>query len=68
MGCVDEGFLQHGEGTKGPFCTELVPVKNEYADRWLAWFEGKWRRVHVQVRRSFIVYRGERITIQIEGV
>lgn len=59
----DLGYLQHG-----PFRTESVPIKNEYADRWLARYEGKWRRVHMQVNRLFIVYRGERITIQIEGV
>lgn len=64
----DVGYLQHGKGTAGPFRTERVTVKNEYADRWLAHFEGKWRRVHIQVRHTFIVYRGERITIQIEGV
>ena len=62
------GYLQHGEGTKGPFRTEGVSVKNEYADRWLARFEGRWRRVHIQVNRLYIVYRGERITIIIEGV
>ena len=64
----DYGFLQHGEGTAGPFRTERVRVRNQYADRWQAWFAGKWRRVHIQVNRTFIVYRGERITIQIDGV
>lgn len=64
----DFGFLQHGTGTRGPFRTERVTVKNEYLDRWLAFYESKWRRVHIQVNRTFIVYRGERITIQIEGV
>lgn len=63
----DLGYLQHGTGA-GPFRTESVPIKNEFADRWLARYEGKWRRVHMQVSRLFIVYRGERITIQIEGV
>lgn len=64
----DHGYLQHGAGTAGPFLTEQVPVKNEYADRWLALYEGKWRRVHIQVRRLYIVYRGEKIKIVIEGV
>jgi len=63
----DLGYLQHGSGA-GPFRTESVPIKNEYGDRWIARYEGKWRRVHMQVSRLFIVYRGERITIQIEGV
>jgi hypothetical protein len=62
------GYLQHGAGTAGPFRTERVTVRNEFGDRWLARFEGVWRRVHIQVRRTYIVYRGERITIQIEGV
>lgn len=65
---TDYGYLQHGHGTAGPFCTQSVPVRNEYADRWQDLFEGRWRRVHIQLHRAFIVYRGERITIQIEGV
>jgi hypothetical protein len=64
----DYGYLQHGNGTKGPYRTEKVLVKNEYGDRWLARFEGKWRRVHIQVNRTYIVFQGEKITIQIDGV
>lgn len=63
----DFGYLQHGSGV-GPFRTERVRIKNEYGDRWLAFFEGRWRRVHIQISRLFIVYQGEKITIQIEGV
>lgn len=63
----DYGYLQHGSGN-GPFRTEQVTIKNEYGDRWLAYFEGKWRRVHIQLNRLYIVYMGEKITIQIEGV
>jgi hypothetical protein len=62
------GYLQHGTGKIGPFRTERVIVKHEYADRYLARFEGKWRRVYIQVNRLFIVFRGEKIVIQIEGV
>jgi hypothetical protein len=65
------GYLQHGAGTSGPFRTERVSIKPADWPRtgeWLARFEGKWRLVHVKVRRLFIVYRGERVTIQIEGV
>ncbi len=65
---MDIGYLHHGTGTTGPFRTESVKVKNEYADRWLAWFEGRWRRVHIQVNRTFIVWRSEKISIQIKGV
>lgn len=68
----DYGFLQHGQGTKGPFRTERVPVKlsgwRPSGQCWLAFFEGRWRVVRVQVRRTFIVYRSEKITILIEGV
>lgn len=62
------GYLQHGTETSSPFRTERVSVKHEYADRYSAWFEGKWRRVYIKVNRLFIVYRGEKIIIQIEGV
>lgn len=64
------GYLQHGSG-KGPFRTESVAVKPDewpHVGMWLALFEGRWRRVHVQVGRTYIVYRGEKITIQIDGV
>ena len=64
----DYGYLQHGEGTSGPFRTERVTVRNSYADNWQAWFEGKWRKVNVQLNRLYIVLQGEKITIQIEGV
>ena len=65
---TDYGYLQHGAGTIGPFRTERVPVKCKHSDHWLARYEGRWRRVHIQVRRLFIVYQGERITLLIEGV
>lgn len=64
---MDTGYLQHGTAP-GPFRTQAINVKNEYADKWLAFYEGKWRRVHIQVNRLYIVYAGERINIQIEGV
>lgn len=65
------GYLHHGAGTIGPYRTERVIVKPDawpHVGQWLARFEGRWRRVHQQVNRTFIVYQGERITIQIEGV
>lgn len=61
------GYLQHGQAP-GPFRTEGVPLKHEGADRYSALYEGRWRRVHIQVKRTYIVYRGERITIEVEGV
>lgn len=63
----DFGYLQHG-AQPGPFRTERVKVRHELADRWAVWFEGRWRRVHIAVNRTWIVFQGERITVQIEGV
>ena len=65
------GYLQHGKETPGPYVTEVVGVKQDVwpnADKWLARYENKWRRVFVQVNRTYIKYNGEKITIQIEGV
>lgn len=65
------GYLQHGTAS-GPFRTESVPVKMSDSwpnnGTWYALFESRWRKVHLQVKRAYIVHRGERITIQIEGV
>lgn len=65
---TDYGYLQHGKGTAGPFRTERVRIKPEPPGGWLAHFEGRWRKVHVSVSRLWIVYQGEKIEIQIEGV
>lgn len=65
---IDTAYLQHKAGPQGPFMTEAVKVKHEHSDRWLAFYEGKWRRVHIQVKRTYIKYRGEPITIQIDGL
>lgn len=62
------GYLQHKASPVGPYRTERVKVKHEGADRCLAHFEGRWRRVFIQVNRTFIRYQGEAITIQIDGV
>ena len=64
---TERAYLQHGT-PPGPFRTESVSIKHEHSDRWLAWYEGRWRRVHVQVRRTYIVHNGEKITIQIDGL
>lgn len=61
------GYLQHGKAGE-PMRTEKVIVKNTYADNWYASYCGKWRKVHIQVNRLYIVYMGDKITIQIEGV
>ena len=66
--CEETGFLQHGHGTDGPYRTERVRIRHEFLDRYQAYFDGKWRRVHIQINRTYIVYRGERISILIEGV
>lgn len=62
------GYLQHKASPVGPFRTEEVKVRHEYADMYQAFFEGKWRRVFVSVTRLYIKFQGERITIQIEGL
>lgn len=64
----DIGYIQHGAGTAGPFCTERVAVKNEYGDRWLVRYWGRWRRLHIQVGRTYIVCHGEKISVLIPGV
>jgi hypothetical protein len=63
----DFGYLQHGSDN-GPFRTERVAIRHIHTDKLEARFEGKWRTVHIQVNRTYIVYQGEKITIQIEGV
>lgn len=62
------GYLQHGTAPQLPLRTETVRVVHEYADRYLAFFEGKWRRVHIGTQCPFIIYYGNRIPILIEGV
>lgn len=64
----DVAYLQHGKGTTGPFRTESVPLRHECLDSWSVRFEGRWRKVHIQINRLYVVYRGERITVQIFGV
>lgn len=67
---MEIGYLHHGKGTNGPFRTESVSVKQDVwpnADKWLAFYEGKWRRVHVKVSYTYIVCYGAKIVIQIDG-
>lgn len=64
---IINGYIHHGHGTNGPFCTESVKVKHEYGDRYLVWFEGRWRRVYIQVNRLYIIYQGNKLTVQIDG-
>lgn len=65
------GYLQHSAGASGPFCTEKVCARPRgwpFVGLWECRYAGRWRAVRVLVRETFIVYRGERITIQIDGV
>ena len=67
---TDFGYLQHG-GDAGPFRTEKVNIRGQHwpnADQWQAFYEGQWRNVYMQCKRLYIVYRGARINIKIEGV
>lgn len=65
---IDYGYLQHGTGTNGPFRTEKATIRHLFADNWQCFYEGKWRKVHVTLSRLYIIFRGNKITIQIEGV
>jgi hypothetical protein len=69
---MEIGYLQHvsirANGDKDSFRTESVNVKHEYADNYLAFFEGKWRRVHANSKGMYIIFQGAKITIQIEGI
>jgi hypothetical protein len=66
------GYLHHRAGPQGPFRTERVKVRMRetwpHMGMWEARFEGRWRKVRVQVNRTYIVFKGEKITIQIRGV
>lgn len=69
MAHATEGYLHHGAGTQGPFCTEKVQVKTEdNGNTWKCRFEKRWRSVRFQGNDTFIIFQGERIQIQIEGV
>jgi hypothetical protein len=59
------GYL-HVSNPPGP--TPSVPIRHNDLAQYQALYEGRWRRVYIQVRRTFIVYMGQRITIQIKGV
>jgi hypothetical protein len=65
---TDYGYLHHNTPPGALAHIEQVPVRWEYSDRYLARYEGRWRRIHIQVRRLYIVYKGERITIMVEGL
>lgn len=67
MSDLDIGYLQHGDKAT---CmrTESVSVKHLYADNYQVFYEGKWRKVHIQVNRLYIVYRGNKITLTYHGL
>lgn len=64
---MDKAYLQFGK-ERGPFYTVSAPLRHMGADRYLALFESKWRKVHVQVNRTYIVYQGEKVTIDMQGM
>lgn len=68
---MEYGYLQHGTAP-GPFSTEVVPVKMSESwptyGTWYARFANKWRKVYVNMGRTWIVHQCEKITIKIEGV
>ena len=64
---METGYLQHGQAGQ-PMRTESVCVRHTMPDIYHAHYEGRWRKVHVQINRLSIVYMGKRIPIVIEGV
>lgn len=66
MAETETGYLQHGSG-EGPFRTEKVSIRHLFADRYQVRFDGRWRLVHANLSRYWIVYKGKRITLQWEG-
>ena len=65
---MDSGGYLHFGTDRGPFLTIGVPTKHEGADRWLAFWEGRWRRIHIQVRRLYVIVNGERVTFTMDGL
>ena len=65
---LDFGYLQFKAGPAGPFLTHRVPVRHDYRDLYSAHYEGRWRRIHVQMKRTYIVCDGQKITITIDGI
>jgi len=45
-----------------------VQIKHICLDRWEAYYEGKWRMVHITEKRTYIKHRDTKLTIEIEGV
>jgi hypothetical protein len=58
----DVGYLQHGTAP-APCRTESVSIRHEYRDLYQAWYEGRWRRIYDTGTRYYIIYRGEKITL-----
>ena len=67
MDNLSNGYLQHGSGTSGPFRTEKVTVKHLYADQYQAFFEGRWRKIHMREKGDYIIFQKEKILINYEG-
>ena len=63
----DIGYLQHGAG-QGPFLTESVKVRHHCPSIWEAYYMHQWRKVYIQMKRTYIVFRGNKVTIQIDNV
>ena len=64
---TDKAYIQLGKG-KGPFVTISAPIKHEGADKYKILFEGRWRKIHIQTNRLYVVYMGEKLTVNYEGI
>lgn len=64
---MEIGYIHHGTAS-GPFSTERVHVRHICLDQYKAFFEGRWRKVYVGVKMTYIIYKEEKLKIQIEGL
>lgn len=48
--------------------TDTVTAKHSCADVWHVWYSNRWRKVHVQVKRTYIVCWGRRHTVDMRGL
>lgn len=56
---METGLLYFGNAK------QLIKVKHLFADNYLAYYEGKWRKIHIQVKRLYINYLGKKLTIEL---
>ncbi len=68
MTTKEVGYLHFGQGTIGPYQTIEVPIRGYPPGQWEVRFEGRWRRVHCNISKTWVIYLGQRVPVQIWGV